>query len=323
VNLRYPENWAVRPNPIADELARRARNWLRERGILRTPAAEEAFVKLSVGEYANWPFPFAEEDRAETITRFLALWIFHDDVLEESGVADREAIRQAIAGLPGSGGEPFLPCWRELGQTCAAAMSAAWTERHAERFAEWVDSVCEENTRALEYRATGQYPRLSDHLLRRRANIGVIPSLDFLEYEIDWELPEEVLRDPKMAVVADAAADCVAICNDLFGFTKDRSNRWANFVGCAMAEFGDDMGEAFKWVAHMHNSQVQKIRQNEALLLKQYPEHPMLAAWFEALHCMVYGFAQWHMRAPRYRPVHESDGWTVQITITPECPDPF
>lgn len=326
VNLHYPDSWAVRPNPMADELARRARNWLRQRGVITTAADEDKFHNLSVGEYANWPFPFAEEDRAEVITNFLALWIFYEDILEEGGDGQSAAVLDAIRGLPAPAGSvesAHLRCWRELGEACATVMSAAWTERHARRFAEWVDAVVEESVQAQILRKTGVYPSLAEHLKCRRANIGMAPNLDFIEYQIGWELPEEVLADSDMKAVESAAADCVAICNDLFGFTKDRRSIWANFVSCAMNEFGDDAGEAFKWVTHMHSRKVQELRQHEALLLKRYPQHPMLTAWFDALHCVIYGFAQWHSRAPRYRAIHESGCWRVQLTITPACPDPF
>ena len=90
-----------------------------------------------------------------------------------------------------------------------------------------------------------------------------------------------------------------------------------------MQEFGDSEADAFKWVTHMHSRAVQELGQLESILMKRYPQHPMLTAWFDALHCAIYGFAQWHSRAPRYRAVHQTAGWTVQITITPACPDPF
>lgn len=326
VNLHYPDTWAVRPNPLADELARRAHAWLRQRGVITCPADDDKFHKLSVGEYANWPFPFADEDRAEVITNFLALWIFYDDMIEEGDDGQRGAIFEAIRGSSLADGQldsPYLRCWRELGKACAGVMSQGWTDRHAARFAAWVDSVREESANAQILRRSGCYPSLSDHLARRRANIGMAPNMDFIEYQIGWELPEEVLADPDMKAVESAAADCVAICNDLFGFTKDRSFAWANFVSCAMQEFGDSPAEAFKWVTHMHSRKVQELRQHEATLMKRYPRHPMLTAWFDALHCVIYGFAQWHSRAPRYRATHEASGWTVQITITPACPDPF
>ena len=326
VNLHYPDSWAVRPNPLADELARRSHSWLRQRGVINTPADDEKFHKLSVGEYANWPFPFADEDRAEVITNFLALWIFYDDVIEEADDGQREAIYDAIRGSDAPidrADTGYLHCWRELGRACAAVMSPAWTARHAARFEEWVASVREESEHAQFMRRTGEYPSLGDHLRRRRANIGMKPNLDFIEYQIGWELPEEILTDPDMKAVEDAAADCVAICNDLFGFTKDLSCRWPNFVSCAMQEFNDEAGDAFKWVTNMHSCKVRELRQREAILIKRYPQHSMLTAWLDALHCVIYGFAQWHSRAPRYCGTHEFNGWTAQITVTPACPDPF
>ncbi|MBI2689701.1 MAG: hypothetical protein HYX27_25615 [Acidobacteria bacterium] len=276
VNLHFPGSWAVRPNPLARELARRARAWL------GASVDDETYRQLSVGELGNWPFPFAEEDRAETITRAMAACAL--------GI-DRKA---------------------ELNEAFGRAMSGKWMSRYASHVAERV-----------RVERLAELPTVNDHLLRCRASLGLRAAFDLIEYQIAWELPGEVAADPELQEALYAAADCVAIGKDLCGFTNDRAQGRANFVLCAANEFGDDAGEAFKWVSHMHTCQVQELRRYETVLMTRYPRHPMLTAWFDALHCAIYGFAQWHSRAPRFQATHLADGWTVQITITPACPDPF
>ena len=140
--------------------------------------------------------------------------------------------------------------------------------------------------------------------------------LDLLEYEIGWELPAGVDR----AALEELVCDCLSIVSDLFGY---RRGAGANAVACVMREFGDEFGDAFKWVGHVHSGQVRKVKEAEIRLLARYPEHPMLLGWVEALHCLLYGLAQWHSRTERCAAVHEGDGWTVQLTVAPACPDPF
>jgi hypothetical protein len=42
---------------------------------------------------------------------------------------------------------------------------------------------------------------------------------------------------------------------------------------------------------------------------------PELAAWFESMHYVLYGFARWHSRSPRYRALHETDEDGVRIRV--------
>jgi hypothetical protein len=90
-----------------------------------------------------------------------------------------------------------------------------------------------------------------------------------------------------------------------------------------MREFGDDAGEAFKWVASMHTRQVRRVRELEGALLERHAAYPMLMAWVDALHCMIYGLAQWHSRAGRFQAVREMAGWKIAVNVSPACPDPF
>jgi hypothetical protein len=114
--------------------------------------------------------------------------------------------------------------------------------------------------------------------------------VELLEYQLGWALPAEV----DVRELMEAAADCVAIGRELIGHGA--------LVDCVMREFGDDAGEAFKWVASMHTRQVRRVRE---------------------LHCMIYGLAQWHSRAGRFQAVREMAGWKIAVNVSPACPDPF
>ena len=66
----YPASWTVAISPYANEAERRAEGWLREKGVIHDSATEEKFVKLSVAEYANWPFPFAVLEKRKSSPNF-------------------------------------------------------------------------------------------------------------------------------------------------------------------------------------------------------------------------------------------------------------
>lgn len=307
VDLIYPTSWSVAPGRFADEAARDAESWLRERGVISDAAGREKFRQLAVGPYANWPFPSASRERAAVITRFLALWIFYDDAIEEHDDGQQAQIFRAIAGdLPVCpAGDAHLRCWWELGRAYAPTMSPAWRLRHARRFAAWVDSVRDESRGAQSLRASGVLPTAELHLARRRLNIGMLPNLDFLEYQMSWELPPELVHDPDMLALADLSAEVVALVNDLHGYTKDQNLAWCNMVPCVAHERHVPLAEAFRLVASMHNQRVRAAAQLERRLLARCPDQPHLARWVQGLRHIMYGFARWHAIAPRYRVRHE------------------
>lgn len=318
VSLNYPEAWAVPLSPLAREMERKAEVWLRERGVIHDEAGAEKFRKLAVGEYANWPFPCLDPEKAEVITKFLALWIFYDDVIEEVDDGQQALILQAIRGRPKvfGRGNAHLRCWWELGQAYSKVMSTRWLNRHGRRFLDWVHSVREECVAANQFRKTGIHPGPAQHLLRRRMNIGMIPNIDFIEYQLGWELPKEILADPDMERLEALSAEVVAIINDIFGFAKDRKLNWCNLVTCFVHEFGVPAEQAFRWVCDLHNARVREIALLEPALLRRSPDPEALARWLEGLHHIIYGFARWHAMAPRYRSVHQlEDGATLRISI--------
>ncbi len=307
LKLLYPVRWVAPLSSHASMMENHARTWLRENGILEGKEMEEKFEKLSVGEYANGPFPHANPSRAVVITKFLALWIFYDDIIEEKDDGLEAILFEAIAGNlnPKSCKHPHLKCWAQLGHDYAKVMSPRWRQRHAQRFVEWIRSVREESQAAQHFRDTGLYPNSAQHLERRRLNIGNLPNLDFLEYQMEQELPENIWEDPDFRHIEDLAAEVVAITNDLFGFSKDRSLRWCNLVPCLAQEFRLPLESAFQWSIDLHNARIRQIQEQEETLLNKYHNDTQLPLWLQGMHHVLYGFARWHQRAPRYRCCHQ------------------
>ncbi|MCC6272194.1 MAG: hypothetical protein IT572_01900 [Deltaproteobacteria bacterium] len=318
VSLNFPKNWVEPLSPLAYEMEARALAWLRERGVIHDAAGEEKFEKLAVAEYANWPFPTAAAEQAEVLTKFLALWIFYDDIIEEADDGQQERIYEAIAGRPETRpeGNSHLGCWWELGRAYARRMSPDWLERHARRFADWVRSVREESRAAAQFRKSGLYPSAAKHLERRALNIGMMPNIDFIEYQSGRELPESLLCDADMRQLAYLAAEVVAIINDIFGYAKDRRLNWCNLVSCLAQEFQISLEESFRWVADMHNARVRAIGLLEEKLLQKSYDRELLQGWLQGLRHVMYGFARWHAMAPRYSAVHEvGDSRLLRIRI--------
>jgi len=195
-------------------------------------------------------------------------------------------------------------------------MSEAWLDRHALRFSEWLWSVRDESTAAQVFRRSGVVPTAAAHLARRRLNIGMLPNVDFIEYQHGRELPEAVFQMPEVIAITHAACEMVAIVNDLFGWSKDQSAGWPNLVSSIQHDLGSSLEEAFERAVAMNDARIQTVTELESRALAKVDGDPLVRDWLRALRHVVHGFARWHQMAPRYRSVFDLGGArTLRIDV--------
>ncbi|HKX12535.1 MAG TPA: terpene synthase family protein [bacterium] len=318
VVLTYPRAWKVNSHLLAKEMEQDTYRWLCGLGVIQSPEETERFRKLTVDGYGGWPFPYADSERVKYIMRFLALWIFYDDIIEEKDDGLQAQLREAIAGRPEvfPGGSPHFRGWWELGQIYRRDMSPQWMERHAERYTEWVWSTRSEADQVRQYRESGRFHSAAQQLSCRTIAVGMLPTIDFVEYALGWELPEALLQDPDMKRLESTTCELMAIINDVFGFSKDRKNRWCNLVPCLAEEFHVPNEEAFHWAVSMHNARIREIELLEQKILGRFGPSEELNRWFKGFHALIYGLARWQGMATRYRNLHEvEDGHRMRVRI--------
>src|SRR5262245_44729846 len=85
ITLRYPRQWFTPVHPLAEQAEEQTRQWLAELGLLDSAHAQAKFHHLGVARYGGWPLYNTDAEALITITRFLTLWIYYDDMLEGLG----------------------------------------------------------------------------------------------------------------------------------------------------------------------------------------------------------------------------------------------
>lgn len=323
VGLYYPRSWASEVNPRARAVEDEVGAWLRSVGVIRSSRGEAIFADLAAAEYAGWPCAGADAEALATVMGFFALWIFHDDALEGTGTPAIDLHADAVAGAvdPATcdADAPHLRGWAELGLRLRKTMSPTWLRRHGDRFHEWLSAVGWEAQTLRAYRRTGVAPSVDEYLALRRSTIGVSPTLDFIEYVRGFELAPERLASAPVVAISELAAELVAIHNDLFAFSKDVRQSMMNLVSSRIAD-DVEAARAFAEIALLHNRKVLALEAAAAELLAGAPadERPTLARWVAGVQRMIYGFAQWHVLAPRYTDIHrlpEGDVLRVRILV--------
>lgn len=316
VDLRYPAAWFAPANPHARAVGARLHDWFRAIGVVADPAAAARLRHLDVAGYGGLPFALAGRDVLETVSAMLALWIFLDDAVEGHGWDDGGELLTALSGAPDLRGRdtPILRGYRDLGGRFLR-MSAPWRQRHVADFGGWLLSVDDEAVLQRRF-AAGARLSVEDHLAVREVNVGMIPVIDWLEYDLDAELPMDVHAHPAMATIVRAASRAVAFTNELYGYSKDRAAGWINAVACAEREHRVGPARAFAHVAALHDAAITDILAAEPdLLAAAGPDRPLVAAWLTRLHHVITGFAAWHARAPRYRADHTLDGLRLHLRL--------
>lgn len=298
--LRYPSAWLVPVHRDHDIVRRDTKRWLRGLGLLDTPRALRTFEVMDVGRYGGMPFAFATHEALVTVTRFLTLWIVHDDVLEGASVAEAAALVDAFAAAPRASRshDPHVRGWQELGHRFRAVMSDGWMRRHAERFERWVASVGAEAEQAARARATGMLPAFESYMQVRTVNIGVAPVCSWIEHALGRELEPTVLADPELAMAEQLVARIVTFQNDIAGLAKDLVDEWPNAVRCAAAERCVSLDAATQHVVDLHMADVEALA---GVCERLVARHGAAVRWWaDALVWMTAGFAQWHAGAKRY-----------------------
>jgi hypothetical protein len=320
ISLRYPRSWAGDCNPLAAATQQAVGVWLAELGLLRDEPSAQKFARLAVGRYGGWPYPQAGGEELFTVTAFLTWWIFYDDLAEGAAERDLQPLVTAALGEPHDR-PPASPLVRgiwELAQRYRHRMSARWLERHAERFADWLRGLQVEALLAAQFRSGRSADMAQAYWKVRLVNIGMLPMIDFIEYDLGEELPAELWEHPELARIERAACALVTLINDLYGYTKDQDGSWPNLVSCTARERGLSLFAAFAEIEELHHSLLAELQGAEQRLLAASRDPVLLARFCERLHAVIYGFARWHESAPRYKRAHrcpEGEQITLEVSV--------
>jgi hypothetical protein len=308
--LVYPSSWRPSLNPYAALSSEAAAQWFRALGVVHDDRSSRVLREERADLYGGFPYPHANFEHLTTVTKFLALWMLFDDLVTEAtgdywsahGLTIDDYAASLRGEAPPPRADPFLRAWAALGRAFADRMSPAWSARLSDRFVAWLRMTIRERETYAALREQRRLPDPATYLEIRTVTVGVLPTFHFIEYVEGFELGREAIEHP---IVAKLHADGVLLellSNDLASLEKDMAAGWPNMVTVIQAAEQLSLPDAVERVVEKHNGVLAEFLALEAALPDLGPAiDPFLRAYVERMHYVVRGFAEFQLRAERYR----------------------
>ncbi|MGD3108300.1 terpene synthase family protein [Streptomyces sp. YGL11-2] len=199
--------------------------WLEGHRLIGNEAKRERLVRTRPQYTTALYFPYADEDRLIVINRFMALAFLVDDIDDEHGVHDDDAVSEFCENLiaiayrtraPSSGVERAVA---EVMGDLSAGRSSAWHDALNESFAQWL------RTYPVEVRLArlGEAMPFQEYVPHRRYSVGEIGFLHMHEYVQGIDLPAHVRNLPAMTEARNRASEWIGLYNDVYSLEKEEA----------------------------------------------------------------------------------------------------
>lgn len=239
-------------------------------------------------------------------------WFFlFDDLFDgprgEDPVEAKELINATAGALDRCppGAAPIVRAMADIWSRSREGMSPAWQER-AERH--WRLYLGGHITEA-EHRRRGIMCTSEEHMVVRRATVGVQPVLDLVERTGHFEVPARVFGSPVMAEMRQIVEDVVILQNEIVSVEKEMARgEQNNLLVIVQHERDYTLPQSIEHVRRQAHDLVQKFLTIDGRLFEllqplelSAQEHRSVDRYrVEALRATMRGCYDWHARSGRY-----------------------
>ncbi len=307
--LREPPFPAGR-HAAVDLVAAESAGWVRELGLLDTPAGLRRLSGASPAELAARACPDGPVERLRLLADLIS-WLFvMDDACDEDGLgASPTRLAPTVARLLDvldRHGDPDVPLPADIGPLGVALDDLCRRVRARQRPTLLLRLVSQlrEYLLALLWEAAnrerGRVPGVAEYVQMRRHTGGVRPSFTLTDLANDG-LPGAGRRaDPALAGLDALAADLICWCNDLFSYGKERDTAadGHNLVATIAGEGGGGEEAALRVAATRFNDGLAAYAEREAVLATTGDE--AVRAFLTTRRNWIRATYDWSLAASRY-----------------------
>ncbi|KAG6859946.1 hypothetical protein C0995_001480 [Termitomyces sp. Mi166 len=251
--------WKRKTNPHYPQAKAESSIWIRSFNAF-TPYAQRAFDLCDFNLLASLVYPLESKAVLRAgcdFFNFVFLFDEYTDVAtphetQQMVTMVMDALRNPDRTRPAGEcvvGEVARQFWN-LSLKCACGGAQ---RRFIEAFDEYTTGVIQE----VQDRAQNYLRNIDEYLALRRRTVGVMPSITFLQFELD--LPDKIFEDPVVQRLTNICVEMTILSNDVYSYNLEeaRGGERHNLVTVVMHHVNIGLNEAMRWIEDYNSKLVQ------------------------------------------------------------------
>jgi Terpene synthase family 2, C-terminal metal binding len=292
--------------------------WVNHYGIADHPRARKRLEAIRVPDFVARAYPSAQAEDLDILLAWTTWAFLADDLADEqtdtaqvqlSELAARydsyvETLRHGSTTLSGAH-YPLL----NLRERIAKRGSAACLGRFADAAQDWFRSMhWEVSNRALQ-----RQPSILEYLKERRVTVGMYT--EFALFDVSHQTDaSELLSDPTLKEMMEAASNIIAWSNDIFSYPKEAAQGDPhNLVLLLQSEKAYSLKRAVSTARQMHDREMRRFLALDRSILSRAVPSVDSFRFVDMLKCWIRSNVDWAQLTLRYRLRHNS----VALTSSP------
>ncbi|KAM5532938.1 hypothetical protein V8D89_013404 [Ganoderma adspersum] len=307
-------NFPLAYHPHGDDVAAESVRWLDEGCPELSPRGRKALYGLQAGELTAYCYPYCSTERLRVVSDFMN-YLFHLDNISDGMM--RKGTEELADSVMNALWFPdrYMPTACDGKEQPADEASAGklardyWTRctRDAKpgpqaRFKENLELFFEAVYQQARDRDTKLIPDLDSYISVRRDTSGCKPVFDLIEYAMDIDLPEHVVRHPVVQALNQGANDLVTWSNDIFSYNVEQARGDThNMIVILMELRGFDLQTAVDFVGDLCRQTIDTFMENQGNVPSFGPRLDRdVALYMQGLQDWIVGSLHWSFMTERY-----------------------
>lgn len=199
-------------------------------------------------------------EHLQVAAKFMLWGTIFDDYFEFKSRRELAQLHDGVIGIlqgavPRPGETPFLTILVDIRSELIRLMPDYWLQRFTANVGVWIASMREE----VPYKGVLQFPAITDFMVLREKTIGVQAYLDLIEMQLDYALPNEVMKSSYMKELYRLTARIFAWCNDFHSVLKDIGQEPLNLILVLQHEYQLSLEDANAMAMQIHDEDAQQL----------------------------------------------------------------
>ncbi|KAH7915515.1 terpenoid synthase [Hygrophoropsis aurantiaca] len=306
--------WPRTLHPDWEEAWAASRGWFLSFNVFGAKE-RQVYEACHIGLLSGLTFALADKEIVRSGCDLLSIFLIFDETTDH---LDEDGVRQFAKLYLSAMKHPEMP--RPHGETIVGEIVRQFWQRartranprFQRRFINEFEAFTEAVAQQAGDRTNRHFRSIEDYFAVRRGDVGLKPTIVLLLFNLDIDLPDEVLDHPALAEMEMCCVDSIITANDITSYNREqaRGDDTHNLVSIVMQERGLDLQSALYWIRDYQEHVTQNfIRLRDEVCARVREDLPtiwnerieaQLKGYMGGLACWVRGNDAWGWECERY-----------------------